>query len=160
MKQGFLSPKYFCNPSGGSPFVRGFNDKLNISISSAAAEVLPSVGPPSSCMLEGERSDAEGIASLADMAAARAVWQCISHTRIQAGIPWPVILVVRDSSFRWREPLLKGAKSLSLHCRVERGASVGPSKAQGLKLKHTHSHMGPGYSLYTLSHRHKWDAHM
>lgn len=80
MKQGFLSPKYSCNPSGGSPFVRGFNDKLNISISSAAAEVLPSVGPLSSCMLEGERSDAEGIASLADMPLVLCGSASLTHT--------------------------------------------------------------------------------
>lgn len=62
----------------------------------------------------------------------------VSLRGIQTGIPWPVIMVVRDLSFRWLELLLKGEKSLFLQCRVERGASVGPSKALGQKIRHTH----------------------
>lgn len=80
--------------------------------------------------------------------ATHAVWQCVSLSHTQAEIPWPVILAVRDSSFRWEELVLKGEEGFFLHCRVERAASVGPSKAQGqtLRLTHTHttrSHTGP-----------------
>lgn len=97
--------------------------------------------------------------------AAHAVRQCVSHTHIQAEIPWPVILVVRDSSFRWEELVLKGEKGLFLQCRVERGASVGLSKAQGQKVRlthrhHTRSHMRLWYRLHTISKGHRWDAHM
>lgn len=48
-----------------------------------------------------------------------------------------MIVVVRDLSFRWLELVLKGKEGLSLQCRVERGASVGPSKAAGQKRTHT-----------------------
>lgn len=54
---------------------------------------------------------------------------CLTHT--QAEIPWPVILVVRDSSFRWEELALEGEGGLDLQRRVERGASVGPLKGTG-----------------------------
>lgn len=62
----------------------------------------------------------------------------VSLRGIQTGIPWPVIAAVRDLSFRWLELLLKGEESLFLQCRVERGASVGPSKALAHNLRHTH----------------------
>lgn len=71
----------------------------------------------------------------------------VSLTHIQAEIPWPVIVVVRDLSFRWLEVVLKGKDGLFLQCRVERGASVGPSKAQGEKLRHTHV-----YATYRQPH--------
>lgn len=49
------------------PSFTGVNDKVHIAISSAAAELLPSVGPPSSCMLKAEHPDAESIALMAQM---------------------------------------------------------------------------------------------
>lgn len=84
----------------------------------------------------------------------------VSRTHIRAEISWPVILVVRDSSFRWEELVLKREEGLFLQCRVERGAAVGPSKAQGQKLRltsartHAQNHMQP-YERMPRLHTHK-----
>ncbi len=134
------------------------NDEFNVIISSAAADVLPPVGPLPSCTLKGEHPDTEGIALMAEMP----LMLCgsLSLTHVQAEIPWPVIPVVRDSSFRREELVLKGEKGFFLQRRVERGASVGPSKAQGQKSDSlTHTHITRSSYMYTLSHK-DTEAHM
>ena len=80
----------------------------------------------------------------------------LSHT--QAEIPWPVILVVRDSSFRWEELVLKGEEGLFLQRRVERGASVGPSKAPGQKLRLAHAATWDHDT--DMNRRRRWGARM
>lgn len=110
-------------------------------VSSPAAEVLPPVGAHAFMHAEMRAPP---------MRRAHLKWQkCHSRcavaffpphtldTHTRAEIPWPV---VKDSSFRWEELALKGEEGLLLRCHVERGASVGPSKARGRKVRLTHTH--------------------
>lgn len=98
--------------------MKSVNEELNSITSPAAAQVLPPVGPWSFCMLKGELPDARGIALTTEMLLMLCGSEPLAH--IQAEIPQPVILVLRDSSFRREELVLKREEGLFLQLRVER----------------------------------------
>lgn len=120
--------------------------KFNIILPSAAAEVLPPVGPLSSCTLKGEHPDAEGITLMAEIPLM--LCSSVSLTHIQAEILWPVILVVRDSSFRWEELVLKGER-VSSYSVVLREVPL--SAPQRLRDRNSDTQTHHNTEMYTLS---------
>lgn len=68
-------------PGEAEPGDVGVKDKLSIVPSSGAAELLPSVGPQSSCTLKAEHPNAESVALMAY--AALVLCGSVSHTSRQ-----------------------------------------------------------------------------